>query len=157
MRPLGGASDSELGEALAVLSSDPFEFEISPSPDAPALARGAIARWLTGRVSTRVLDDVRLVITELVTNSVRHAGLRPGDVVSVRAEATGDGLRLEVEDAGRAGPVAQRPTGPGRAGGFGLNIVERIAVRWGVSLSHGTRVWAELALASSCGSGPGNR
>ena len=93
MRPLDGTSGSELSEARAVLSSGSFEFEISPSPDAPALARGAIARWLTGRVSTRVLDDVRLVITELVTNSLRHAGLRSGDVVSVRAEATGDRLR----------------------------------------------------------------
>jgi anti-sigma regulatory factor (Ser/Thr protein kinase) len=145
VEPPDGASHSDLEETRA--SPGPFEFWVSPDPEGPAIARTEIARWLTGRVSPRVLDDARVVVTELVTNSVRHAGLRAGDVVSVRAEATGDGLRVEVEDAGRAGEVARRSAGPGSTGGFGLNIVEAIAERWGLSLSHCTRVWAELALS----------
>jgi hypothetical protein len=53
-------------------------------------------------------------------------------------------LRLEVEDPGRDGPVTRREPDGDRGGGFGLNIVDTIAERWGVSRACGTLVWVEL-------------
>jgi anti-sigma regulatory factor (Ser/Thr protein kinase) len=149
MGPLEGMSAGERDEARHPLYDDPFEVAVSADRDGPAAARGAITSWLSGRVRARVLDDARLVVTELVTNSVRHAGLRAGDVVGVRAEVMGDALRVEVEDAGRAGSVVQRSPRPGVPGGFGLNIVEKLGVRWGVSVSGGSTVWVELSLSGA--------
>jgi anti-sigma regulatory factor (Ser/Thr protein kinase) len=147
MRPQQDDHDRERDPASSLLQDDRFEIWVSPGLDAPAEARGAITDWLGDRVGALTLDDVRLVITELVTNSVRHGGLRPGDPVHVWAQATAESLRVEVEDAGRAGSVERRRTRRGQVGGFGLNIVETVSARWGVSLAHGTRVWAELALS----------
>jgi Histidine kinase-like ATPase domain len=142
-------SAGERDEARHPLCDDPFEVAVQADRDGPAAARRAITSWLFGRVPVGVLDDVRLVVTELVTNSVRHAGLRADDVVGVRAEVMRDALRVEVEDAGRAGSVVQRSPRPGVPGGFGLNIVEKLGVRWGVSLSRGSTVWVELSLAGA--------
>ena len=64
-----------------------------------------------------MLGDARLLVSELVTNSVRHAGLAADDVVHVGAEITRGMLRLEVDDAGTAGTVASRaPTGTAASG-----------------------------------------
>jgi anti-sigma regulatory factor (Ser/Thr protein kinase) len=157
MGPLERNAAGERDEARHPLWNHPFEVAVLANRDGPAAARGAVTSWLSGRVPTGVLDDVRLVVSELVTNSVRHAGLRADDVVGVRAEVMGDGLRVEVEDAGRAGPVARRPPRPGIPGGFGLNIVEKLGVRWGVSLSRGSTVWVELSLSGAVrpGGAPG--
>jgi two-component sensor histidine kinase len=147
MRPQQDDPDHQRGPVSLLLQDDRFEIWVSPGLDAPAEARGAITEWLGNRVGAATLDDVRLVITELVTNSVRHAGLATDDVVRVRVSEAGEVLHLEVEDDGRAGAVERRPTDRGQIGGFGLNIVETVSARWGVSLAHGTRVWAELALS----------
>jgi hypothetical protein len=52
-----------------------MEMEIAAGQHAPAAARTAVERWLSGRVPARLYDDVRLLVSELVTNSVRHAQL----------------------------------------------------------------------------------
>ena len=89
--------------------------------------------------------DLALVFTELVTNSIRHAGLCRTDPIEVRLTLGHDGLSGAVVDTGpgfdpnRLGPL------PTRTGGFGLFIVERLTKRWGVDLSHDTTtVWFEM-------------
>jgi serine/threonine-protein kinase RsbW len=109
---------------------------------APSAARAAVVDGLTGRVANDVLGDARLVVSELVSNSVRHAGLAADSVVRVGAEITSGMLRLQVDDAGTAGTVALRA--PGRDGGFGLHLVDALAHRWGVTRQGSTRVWVEL-------------
>ena len=94
-----------------------------------------------------MLRDARLLVSELVTNSVRHAGLAADGVVHISADVTGGILRLEVDDAGTAGRVAARPPSP--EGGFGLHLVEALAHRWGVTREGCTRVWVELACGPS--------
>jgi anti-sigma regulatory factor (Ser/Thr protein kinase) len=110
---------------------------------APAAARGLVER-LGGRVPAPVLTDARLVVSELVTNSVLHSGVSTGAVV-VRVELSGTMVRIEVEDPGRAGVIAARV--PDLGGGFGLNLVEGLSERWGLErvAVGGTRVWAQLA------------
>lgn len=88
------------------------------------------------------IDDVanaELVVSELVANAVLHGFGH----VSLQLYDTGDGLRIEVEDANPAPPVTTDGH-PGRVGGFGMQIVERLA-DWGWRQSRGGKlVWAKV-------------
>ena len=82
-----------------------------------------------------VLEDAKVLVSELVGNSVKHAGLNVDDHVHVRAEWSGERLRVTVHDRVRPSsppPVAAaiRPR-PGADSGWGLFIVDRLASRWG--------------------------
>jgi serine/threonine-protein kinase RsbW len=102
---------------------------VAVGPGAPAAARDAVAAGIGGRVADDVLGDARLLISELVSNCVRHAGLATDGVVRIGADGT-------------AGTVAARP--PTSQGGYGLHLVEALAHRWGVTREGFTRVWVEL-------------
>jgi anti-sigma regulatory factor (Ser/Thr protein kinase) len=93
-----------------------------------------------------VLDDAQLLVSELVTNSVRHAPLVAGAAIGVTIEIFDDFVRVEVEDPG---DVAIRAVALDRehGGGFGLYLVETLAQRWGTRHEGSTCVWAELAIA----------
>lgn len=83
--------------------------------------------------------SAELVVSELVANAVLHGW---GHVV-LRLFDTGDGLRIEVEDANPAPPVATDGH-HGRVGGYGMQIVERLA-DWGWRPSGaGKLVWARV-------------
>jgi serine/threonine-protein kinase RsbW len=125
------------------------ELAIEPGPMAPSVARRAIAGALSDRVAEPVLANAQLVMSELVTNSVRHSGAPDGDELVVRVRVWEDGCRLEVEDSGHEGVIAPRPADLVHGDGMGLNLVQRISERWGlVRAAHGpTRVWAQLAVA----------
>jgi serine/threonine-protein kinase RsbW len=128
----------------------PFQITVLAGPAAPTTARHALTQWLGARTTNGLLADAPLVVSELVTNSLRHAGLPDGGAVRVFAQFTDDVLRLEVEDAGTGG-VRRRAPNRDRGGGFGLNIVDALAARWGVERDRGTLVWVELATASPTG------
>ena len=97
---------------------------------APGAARIVVGR-LRGRVPALVLEDALLVVSELVTNSVCHSGASDGAVVVLRVDLTGTLVRLEVEDPGRGGVIA--PRAADLDGGFGLNLVQGLSERWGLS------------------------
>jgi anti-sigma regulatory factor (Ser/Thr protein kinase) len=96
-----------------------------------------------------MLADAQLLLGELAANSVRHAHAADDAVVGVRAQLRYDGLRLEVEDRGRPGPIARRLPDWQYGGGFGLNIVEVLSRQWGVDRDAGTCVWADLAFPAT--------
>ena len=123
------------------------EATVPCGPEAPFLARRAVSRWLEDGAYAQLQQDVGLLVSELVTNSVRHAGQPVGASVHIRATAVDDVVRVEVHDHGH-GLVCPRAPGL-RPGGFGLHLVNQLAARWGVSQDHGTRVWFELAAGSS--------
>ena len=88
-----------------------------------------------------------LLLTELVTNAVRHGGARNGEPVTVTVEHSPGLLRVAVSDPG---PGFQwRPPDPRRPpeeGGYGLVLVDRMARRWGVEpRADSTTVWFELS------------
>jgi anti-sigma regulatory factor (Ser/Thr protein kinase) len=116
---------------------------IPSGPEAPLLARTLVSEWLAGRGTARIHDDVRLLVSELVANSVRHAGRPAGAPLRIRAAAVDGVVRVEVHDHGHG--WVRRRSADGRPGGFGLSLVERLAARWGVNHENGTRVWFELA------------
>jgi len=100
-------------------------------------------------VPASALDDARLLVSELVANSMRHARIGPDDTIRVKAEVEMSRLRVDVIDGGRGGgpPLAGgiRPS-PGAESGWGLYLVETLASRWG----HGAgRYWFELEIGSS--------
>lgn len=120
------------------------DLELSSSPEAAAAARSALD-GLSGRVSARRLRDMRLLVSELVTNAVRHAGLRQDERIRLIVDFHGPVAHVEVHDPGR-GFTPRPPTpDPQRASGWGLYLVEELADRWGVEgAGRGTRVWFEL-------------
>jgi anti-sigma regulatory factor (Ser/Thr protein kinase) len=117
---------------------------------APATARSLLVPWLRDRVAADVLDSVQLLLSELVSNSVRHSGASAGDLAVVRVRLTRYTVRLEVEDRGRGGVIAPRRPNLERGDGFGLNVVQALSHRWGPKrvAAGGTLVWAQLARAS---------
>jgi anti-sigma regulatory factor (Ser/Thr protein kinase) len=128
-------------------SENAITVRLSGGPDAAASARQALAR-LREDVDTEVMDTMRLLVTELVANSVRHA--RAGNV-DLRVVVTRPSVWLEVTDGGAGFDVgeATRRAAQAQDSGWGLFLVERLADRWGVSLGdEGTRVWFELRRAA---------
>ena len=90
------------------------------------------------------MRDVRLLVSELVTNAVRHADLAIGDVIGLVIELVEHKLRVEVHDPGGGFvPTAPAPD-PARPSGWGLYLVAELADRWGVDSDERTLVWFEL-------------
>ena len=140
----GPSQGARAGQAAVPAADVCLACVLACVPAAPTVARSAVAHALTGRVDGRVLADAELMVSELVTNSVQHAGLGADDFVRIGAAVTEGVLRLEVDNPGAAGIVAPRDPDSERSG-FGLRIVETLADAWGVSRKGTTRVWVELA------------
>ncbi len=111
------------------------------SPKAPRAARRGVVDGLS--LDGELAKSAALLVSEAVTNSILHAGLGPSELVQVDAWWSGDCVHVEVCDAG-GGLDSPSPAGP-RDGGYGLNLIRRLAERWGVSCNGHTRVWFELA------------
>jgi integral membrane sensor domain MASE1/anti-sigma regulatory factor (Ser/Thr protein kinase) len=144
---LPGAVEAEPERA----SMEAISVELEPTPQSAALAREAVSA-LAGQLNADAFADFELLVTELVTNSVRHAGLSPGESIHLRAAAHAGVLRVEVSDRGVGfEPGTPRPAHDG-AGGWGLYIAEQLADRWGVERD-GARVtvWLEVDLDRGAG------
>lgn len=121
-----------------------ISLQLAPEPKAAWTARRALDQ-LADLLPPEKLEDTRLVVSELVTNSVLHAGLSPDDRIGVVVTASNGSVRGEVYDPGRGFDVPSEPRPrPGLNGGWGLPIVERVSDRWGVEQDGVVRVWFEL-------------
>ena len=104
-------------------------------------ARRALGR-LRSELDGSTLENLRLLVTELVSNAVRHAGAPTVDLLVM---VTRPAVRVEVADRGPGFEPEQRRKGQDPEGGWGLFLVARMADRWGVAHERGrTRVWFEL-------------
>ena len=128
----------------AQLSVTQIDLRLTPNPEAVLAARHSLDR-LDGVLSPEKLEDVRLVVSELVTNSVRHAGLSADKQISLAVVISDGSVRGRVCDPG---PGFEKPSAPrprtDLSGGWGLPIVERISDRWGVVRNGCACVWFEI-------------
>ena len=103
-----------------------------------------------GLVSGAREPTLLLLVSELVSNSVRHAGLRDDDHIRLRARCDRECAYVEVCDAGTSGRVPAKRANEDalEPGGLGLMLVDEMADRWGVACNGDeTCVWFELACA----------
>ena len=105
--------------------------------EARRLASAALESWQLGEAG----DAVELIVTELVANSVLHAGSAPEIAVLLLPDA----IRLEVADSS---PDLPRPrdAGPEATSGRGMNLIDAMATRWGADPTPtGKTVWVEIS------------
>jgi len=123
---------------------------------AAGVARHTVA-GLAPFLDPGVAENAELLVSELVTNSVRHAGLPSEASIEFSVRASPEVLMVEVADGGQgfdhAAPHRPRAVaGSASASGWGLFLVDRIADRWGAVQSNGeTRVWFELSPGARAG------
>jgi anti-sigma regulatory factor (Ser/Thr protein kinase) len=116
--------------------------EVLPHPPERASARRArhFVASLFDDMDAPCAQDTVLLVSELVTNTVTHAGTP----VTVDVQVRPDRVRVEVADDDPRVP-APLDVGPESTTGRGLDIVRRQATRWGVTpTSHGKSVWFEI-------------
>ena len=110
-------------------------------------ARHAVAAC--GLVDADREPTLLLLVSELVSNSVLHAGMEAHEEIRVRARFDMECARVEVCDAGRSGSVPEKRSKSLDAlepGGLGLVLVDEMADSWGVRRGDDeTCVWFELA------------
>jgi anti-sigma regulatory factor (Ser/Thr protein kinase) len=118
-------------------------------PFAASSVGAARRRLMSDLMSADIYDsavcDVALVISELLSNALRHAAPLPRSKIRIAWRIDADSVRVSVSDGGGLTvPELGEPT-PGATGGRGLRIVEKLSRRWGTSASdEGTTVWAEV-------------
>jgi anti-sigma regulatory factor (Ser/Thr protein kinase) len=120
-----------------------YEVELARDPDSAAEARRALGE-VSDHLSPRRLEDARLLVSELVTNAIRHAGLDVDDVIRLVVVTLDRALRIEVCDPGPGFEVSEPEPDPARPSGWGLYLVRELSDRWGVEHREQTRVWFEL-------------
>jgi anti-sigma regulatory factor (Ser/Thr protein kinase) len=109
---------------------------------APAVAREAASRLPLGNLA---LERLALVVSELVTNSLRHAGLAAGEPIDLELIRDNGYVRVSVRDGGPGFRPSRSPHAPGPNGGFGLAIVAALTQEWGVDFSSsGFAVWCAV-------------
>ena len=111
---------------------------------APVQARRFVSECLQAWDLAGIAEGVVLAVSELATNAVVHGR----GAITLTVGASGDRVRVAVEDEGGRVPVMQDPgTGGGAGGaggGWGLRMVDTIADRWGTERhDHKTVVWFE--------------
>ncbi|MFT7839874.1 ATP-binding protein [Saccharothrix sp. BKS2] len=119
------------------------EFSAPPGRGGAALARDFVRRTLADWGYRGDHDDAVLVVSELVTNTLRHAS----GVPLLRLVGAARGLRIEVADSS---PVLPRSRPPGSSGGWGVPLVQRLTACWGTEpRSGGKVVWCEMPATAS--------
>jgi anti-sigma regulatory factor (Ser/Thr protein kinase) len=128
------------------MAIDSVHRSLSPDRDAPAAARRALEGF-RGQLEEDVIERGALAVTEVVTNSVTHAGLRAAQPIDLNIQESPRCLRIEVTDEGTAtfDPVVSLPYA-GQISGRGFWMIDQLTDRWGVDFTRSTRVWCEFDL-----------
>ncbi|MER7203580.1 MULTISPECIES: ATP-binding protein [unclassified Streptomyces] len=143
----GGRGSTAAWEVIGVIDTDGecAEWVFPEEPGAVRSARAAV-RGQLGVWDLDSLGDVtELLVSELVTNALRHAS-GPIGVRLLRSAEPAHTLRVEVSDR-LPDPPLERVAGPDEESGRGLQLVAGSARRWGTRPGDtGKTVWFELSL-----------
>jgi anti-sigma regulatory factor (Ser/Thr protein kinase) len=112
-------------------------------PEAPSQARAVVHEELLP-LPAKVREDATLLVSELITNAVRHTlgGGLPQVELRIRIEP--ERVRVVVSDSGAGFEPAPRLPTAAEGAGWGLYLVDRIADRWGVLSKDRNEVWFEI-------------
>ena len=129
-----------------------FSFSVAGGPEAPGEARNLVADGLAGLLDAAELDTLRLLVSEVTTNCVVHAGAGAAAQIDIVISLPPGIVRVEVST--QAAPFEHNGDAPATpavdaAGGRGLYIVGALSRRWGIEPSTPNKVWFELATAAS--------
>jgi anti-sigma regulatory factor (Ser/Thr protein kinase) len=138
-----GEVEDPLGRGDPLSIATEREFELAGGPYAATAARLALDN-LDAELDPVLAQDLRLLVTEAVKNSVQHAGVGPEDSIGLKVSVQSDVIRIEVTDDGPGfEPDASRPT-EDEVTGWGLFLIDQLSERWGVVRDKGTTVWFEV-------------
>lgn len=99
-------------------------------------------------------ETLRLLVTELVGNSVRHASAHAAGEIALSVQVTPWRIRVEVADGGPGFYPAPRQADPDDPSGRGLLLVEALSDRWGATREdEQMRVWFELVVSPEAAEG----
>ena len=126
-----------------MLASAQLSYSIPGGRAAAARARAVVNEALARRLDDRRLADVRLLVSELVTNGVLHGDATDAEDSLTLSIASNAVVRVDVIDHGGGFVPGTSERDP--VGGWGLMLVEELADRWGVTRDGETRVWFEMA------------
>ena len=119
------------------------------APSTPGIVRTRLAGFLTvHRASNEVIDDALIVISEMIANAVSHGVPAEDGAIEISWSINGDLLELSVLDGGVGGHLKPIDFDEDSLSGRGLSIISRVADRWWVDMTKGTRVNAELQLTT---------
>jgi anti-sigma regulatory factor (Ser/Thr protein kinase) len=119
---------------------DGLRMRLGSGPDAAAEARRAIAR-LRQDLDPPLMETMRLLVTELITNAVRHTDC---DTLVLKVAIGKSAVLTEVSDDG---PDFDPQPSDAADDGWGLFLVERLSDDWGVKTNGSKRVWFRLRRA----------
>ena len=123
------------------MSGSALRAVLDPDTRSAAVARRVVEGALAKADLTHLLDEALLLVTELVTNAVVHAGT----LVDLEVETDETGVRIEVADGGPGRVSVQGAPEETREGGRGLFLLDALATAWGTSSSPGRKaVWFRL-------------
>jgi anti-sigma regulatory factor (Ser/Thr protein kinase) len=122
-----------------------LELELDPTPEAPSVARAAIVGFCQDcAVSSSALATAMLLVSEVVTNAVIHPDVKPPAPIRMRGGVTPEVIRVEITDRGSG--FTPQPRDPSRShGGYGLYLLDKEALRWGVRQDEGNTLWFEVS------------
>ena len=124
--------------------------DIASEPRSVGLARDFVAETLGDwEAGPQVLGTATLLVSELVTNAVRHVPAGEGDTITLCVERYDGHVRVEVMDRGPGFIPAPREESHDPGSGWGLHILAKLADKWGVESDGGARVWFELPVAET--------
>lgn len=111
----------------------------------PEIRKTIVEDLSDGTISDEVIGECEIVVSELVTNAIRHAKPLPDGTIRVHWKVRPPRVEVEVSDGGSEDVPMPKPKAEWVNAGRGLRIVRSLAHEWGVTDErHGRTVWASL-------------
>ena len=121
--------------------------QMAREPQAAGAARHELA-LLLGELDRAEFEVIALLVSELIANSVQHAGPLAGGLLALDVSITDRSLQVTVTDGGSGFAPALPANDETVDGRWGLRLVDLLADRWGIESDSGTAVWFELDRAA---------
>lgn len=135
-----------VSQAPGAAPEEPMKVAVPCGAQAPERAR-AWLRDITGTLPNDTEGTLTLLVSELVTNAVRHGAAGDDELIELELQPLDGGVNVSVSDPGPGFSPSMRDAPLDEPGGWGLVLVDQLSERWGVVRDGRTRVWFELSTA----------